>query len=272
MYSRRISTGAGAILVLGVLCVVARADLNQGLIAHWKFDEGSGIHAGDSAGGHTGTIYGGAAWVAGVSGPALDFNGSTAYVQVPDAEAFSFGNGTHDAAFTLAAWVKHRGDSAVPDDIVSKYAWPGFENEYMFRVNPGNTLSVFLFDATNDYRLGIMTDTELDSNWRFVTATYDGSGTIAGLKLFIDGAQQATTIVFNNPSYVAMHNTTAPVEIACGRRAGDQWDEYLTGAIDEVRMYDRALSADEVHELYVPEPSALALLAVPALGAMRRRR
>jgi len=84
------------ILVLGVTCK-ASADL----IAHWRLDESSGSVAHDTSGnGHDGTVGGIPNWVAGKIRGALDFNGSTNYIDMDDRVV--------EGTWTLAMWLKPR--------------------------------------------------------------------------------------------------------------------------------------------------------------------
>jgi hypothetical protein len=72
-------------------------------VGEWKLDEGSGTRAADSSGsGNDGAVSGGATWVAGRSGAALSFDGTTGRVRVPD-------NSTLEPVSTVSvgAWVKH---------------------------------------------------------------------------------------------------------------------------------------------------------------------
>jgi len=78
--------------VLGLLVLgsaAARADITDGLVAHWKFDEGSGRIAHDSAGSNHGTLYGDTIWTAGWLNGALDFDGDRDFVEVPDDDSLT---------------------------------------------------------------------------------------------------------------------------------------------------------------------------------------
>ena len=73
----------------------------SGLVAYWKFDEGSGTSVADSSGnGNTGTLINGPQWTAGRLGNALFFDGIDDNVTVPDSASLDL-----SSAFTLSAWV-----------------------------------------------------------------------------------------------------------------------------------------------------------------------
>jgi hypothetical protein len=210
----------------------ARADLNEGLITYLKLNEGSGSSAHDSADSHDGDIYG-ARWVAGVCGSALDFDGVDDYVAV--AGLFDQFGGTQP--FSLCAWIMRTtvgGDE--PYILNNMYSsWQGIG---LFSDGENTAVTVGGADGgvgqgTARYHMNLV-----DGDWHMIVGTYDTSG----LQLYIDGEPKATDDTFGTytASYWSMN---------IGRmEQGDRY--YFDGAVDEVRIYERALSADEVQQLY----------------------
>ncbi len=97
-------TAAWILLVTGdwILVTSSYADITDGLIGHWRLDEGSGAVAADSSGSnYNGTIAGEPAWALGRNGNALIFNGIDNEVDIGDIEAFEFGP---DGSFSIALW------------------------------------------------------------------------------------------------------------------------------------------------------------------------
>ncbi|MHC4889517.1 MAG: hypothetical protein ACYTEO_08660, partial [Planctomycetota bacterium] len=86
--------------VVGVLVLCGSARSVEDMVSHWKFDEGSGTTAYDSAGSNDGTIYG-ASWLDGIIDGALDFDGSGDYVDAPTTN-FNVNVGT------ISMWFKQR--------------------------------------------------------------------------------------------------------------------------------------------------------------------
>ena len=76
-------------------------DVTRGLVAYWKFDEGQGTVARDSAGANDGEIQGGAKWAKVIRGGALSFDGVDDFVRVPNDPSINFAGD-----ISLAAWVK----------------------------------------------------------------------------------------------------------------------------------------------------------------------
>jgi hypothetical protein len=210
---------------------MARADLNDGLVAYWNFDEGSGTILHDSVGGYNGTINGEAAWTAGVSGSALHFDGSNDYVQVASPVQ-------SEPPYTVCAWVKPT----------------SFGNRYVIS-NGGQTASAHGF-CTMIYPSGLWqfggsradgwgggaNATAQSGAWQFVCGTWDGGLASDSIKIYLNGELIACATVGPWGSGSAQNlRIGAPSNVLA-------W--FFQGDIDEVRIYDRALPADEVHQLY----------------------
>ena len=87
-------------LLLSVLVLSMTGHASAELVGYWKFDEGSGTTAVDSSGqGNDGTLKGAPEWAVGQLGDALDFDGSSDYVEVPHNPSLSI-----TEAITIAAW------------------------------------------------------------------------------------------------------------------------------------------------------------------------
>lgn len=198
----------------------------HGLIGYWHFDEGTDVQAHDAAGrGKDGTLTNSPSWQTAascVAGACLAFNGSAQYVSVAPLNPPS--------SVTVTAWFKRTGA-------------PG--NGYHIIVMQGAEIELSVSEATGQIRTGVTTVTLgrqvfnagsgiTDGNWHHLAMSYDG----ATLVSFIDGQQVAT-----NPVSGALA-TGLPVTI--GAYAG----YYAHGLIDEVRVYDRALSAGEIASQY----------------------
>ncbi len=195
-----------------------------GLVAAWGFDAGSGPQAADASGnGHAGTISGAAWSAAGRHGQALNFDGVNDWVTVADAAALDLTN-----RMTLSAWVR-------PDTLG---AW---RNLIMKETSANLAYSLYAHDGTrpaswvytNQYRSAAGGSALPLNAWSHLAVTYDG----ATLRLYRDGAQLAQTAFAQN-----MITSTQPLRIG----GNNIWGEYFDGLIDEVRIYNRALSATEI--------------------------
>ncbi|MFQ6055938.1 MAG: hypothetical protein ACE5J3_08170, partial [Methanosarcinales archaeon] len=101
-------------IIIGILIVIAFAGLSanvqaqsdEGLVAEWHFDEGSGGIVKDSSGNSNDGIIHGATWVDGKYGKALRFDGVNDYVEISDNPSLYFSSGE---SFSVTAWIKTTG-------------------------------------------------------------------------------------------------------------------------------------------------------------------
>ncbi|MEV6878609.1 LamG-like jellyroll fold domain-containing protein [Amycolatopsis sp. NPDC051128] len=198
-------------------------------IAAYPFDENAGTVAKDIAGGHDATLVGGASWTAGKSGSALAVNGSGQYADTGAALLNTEGS------YSAAAWVKF---TAVGDGFQTVVSQDGDSNS-----------AFFLQYSGADHRLAMsfvgtraLAPTAPEPNrWYHVVGVRDAaSGT---LKLYVDGQPVATKSVCLGEA------STGHTVIGRGKYGGGPVD-YLNGAVDQVHVYDRALSDAEVSALY----------------------
>ncbi len=203
----------------------------NGLVGYWNFDEGSGTTASDSSGsGNNGTLVNGPTWTDGkVGSGALSFDGSNDYV--------SMGNSNNaPPTFTLSAWVKHN----IPENNVGIAGKHTGGNGYY--------LSTF-YNGSNGIRKVSLTinSTTISSNgsfpegtWIHVVGVFDGTNAM----LYLNG-------VFDKSA-----PSLAPNPTSAGFFVGAQNATRFNGLIDEVRLYNRALSAQEVLDIYNDGSSA----------------
>ncbi|MFC5468523.1 LamG-like jellyroll fold domain-containing protein [Cohnella suwonensis] len=204
------------------------------LVANYLFNETSGTAAADASGnGKTATLTGGTSWVAGHAGNALSLNGSTGYASLPAGIV----NGT--TSLTIAAWVK--ANSLSNWTRIFDFGTGTTANMFLtpqpgaaglrFAITTGGSGGEQRISSTTAFPTGV---------WKHVAVTLSGStGT-----LYVDGAQVATnTSMTLTPS--SLGNTT---QNWIGR--SEYGDPYFNGAIDDFRIYNRALGASEIASLY----------------------
>jgi len=210
----------------------AEPNLLMGLVSHWKFDEGDGSIAYDSAGSNDGSIYG-PTWTTGQIDGALSFDGTDDYVSVPHSEDLNI---TGD--ITICAWV-YFGRGGLEQSIVAKTLSSGHTNTpFDFRTSVGAepTLDLVRSDSTGHEVVYGTSHISLNS-WHHVlvrvankVADFYIDGTLAGKS----GGFTKTPAGNTRPLYVARRDNGL----------------YFDGTIDDPRIYDRALSAQEVRQLY----------------------
>jgi len=202
---------------------------NLGLVGYWSFNEGTGTKAGDSSGnGNTGTIYG-ATWADGKRGKALSFDGND-YVAIDD----PFENNTD---FTISLWVKN--------DVINDGSYHGFIGKQGdacrkpgMWLAPGNNggLHYDSYDSTCTTRYsGLLSNFFQGKNiWHHIVWTKSGN----------------TYTFYRNGSFFT--NASAPTNFytISTRYWIGKVDNYWRGDIDDVRIYNRALSPSEISRLY----------------------
>lgn len=248
------------IVLIAVICMAG--SVSADMIAHWTFDEGSGQTLHDSVGGNNGTIYG-ATWTAGKTGGALSFNGTNSYVDVPDSSSLRF---TENDSFSIAYWAKPDSMSS-GGYVMSKLAASG-STIFGYASGYYPPAGYFNFYAEG-YGFGytnVMAPANSSpyGNWYFVTAVYSNEN----MKLYVNGVLESTgTFTINTDSTVPTY------DLCIGAYANyNQRDHYYKGLIDDLSIYNNALTAAEIQQLYnVPEPATLLLLGLGAAIAIRKQ-
>ena len=208
-------------------------------IAHWKLDDAAGPTAIDSIGGHDGSLMNGPAWTTGQIDGALDFDGVDDYV---DAGTFDV-SGT---GLTMMGWFNAETIPTSDGRIVSKAdgtndfnTWwqlgttDSGSNRYLrMRIKAGGTTTTFA-DSSVNLSTG---------QWYFAVATYDN---ITGaMKLYLDG----TEIASGSHAVGGALDSDASIPVAIG--ANGTAERFFDGVLDDVRVYNYALSDSEILDLY----------------------
>jgi hypothetical protein len=200
-----------------------------GLQALYKFDEGSGTIANDSSGnGNNGTISG-ATWATGKSGSGLSFDGND-YVNKATPSAVL----KPSLEVATAAWIKMSGTDTGGAEIVS------MGDSYAIRVQTNGNIQFFYYNGTT-WKSIITTGVNVrDGAWHHIV----GQKTSTALQIYVDGISKAST---PNTGTIAYTQGTG-LFIGKHGNGGTIYD--FVGSIDDVRIYNRALSNQEVLDLY----------------------
>ncbi len=227
MKQKQLLSRVCAILFVLVLGATATAAL-PGLVAYWTFDEGQGNTAADSSGnGLDGTLKGGAKWVAGQLGGALSFDGSDDFVEIPNNALLSL-----TTQITISAWTYMAPNASGEMAIVSKGGWAANDLPYELTETPGDV--IFWQFYNDEGRDSCSPMAPPVGQWHHIAATYDGKI----FKCYIDGK------LGEEWAYAGtMPKNTASVTI--GKRSRDA-ECFFNGMIDDVAIYDRALTLDEI--------------------------
>ena len=221
---------AAALLALTLLSpAAATADVASGLVAYYPLDG----DATDASGhGNHGTVMGPVATAGryGDSAGALSFDGVDDVVEIPDSPDFDF-----NQPLTLTAWILLADSS--PGGIVGQWGIGGeLGDAFLLSIDDARLKASF----TEPPLVSVGDPTPIASGtWRFVAMTYDG----ATVQLYLDGLPGASAPIAASPV-----DSGQPVRLGV-----DNIDfngvEYLAASIDDVRIYNRALSSDDILEL-----------------------
>jgi len=233
------------VVLIGMLCSISicAADvLEDALVAVWLFDENQGLEAEDASGnGHDGDIKG-AKWVQGKIGTGLEFNGDGNIVEIP-----------HDADFdlteyTISAWIKTE-PTGLWQTVIGKEPAAGNPRNYGIFVAGNTKLLGVNYTTAGAWKTAFSKTVAADNKWHHVAATFDGEF----LRAYFDGVMEGETRTEIPPD----HNTE-PVRIGrWGNPRGDFW----SGVLDEVAMFNQALTEDEIQDITMNMRDALAVEA-----------
>jgi hypothetical protein len=241
----------------------------SGLVGYWNFDEGTGTIAHDSSGNNNhGTLMNGPTWSrwpnSVIGDYALNFDGVDDYVLVLDSDSLDLRD-----AFTIAMWFKPK-----------KNIYPGFKEYYVllckwhgigdqWRTGYGLTLNAYSLgklgvlmgfgNAEWSYLFSKM-DTWNSSVFYHVAVTYDRSLPSGNVKFYIDGTLDSE---YDEKRPLAVNTLNLTINMD----PFELWhpgNTYFPGIIDDVRVYNRALSEEEILGL---SRGVVVQRAISAIGA-----
>lgn len=214
-----------AFLFLLLVIGPARAALDEGLVAHITFDECKAVNQVEN--GRKTQIHGSPQCVEGRIGKAFQFHSMNDFIQLPPNPAL------HLETFSLCAWVwpsETRGENI----ILAR----GRSQSYYLILEDGRP-AVGLYSGRTPVTL--FADSAVpQGEWSFICGTWDGGA----LKLYLDGKLASS----KTARIRKLRRKSLSVWI--GHRSRARRDKSFKGLLDDVRIYDRALSGQEIQELH----------------------
>jgi prepilin-type N-terminal cleavage/methylation domain-containing protein len=214
---------------------------HSGLVGYWNFDEGTGTIAYDLSGyGNNGTLNNFnftaiSGWTTGKIGKALIFDGSDDWVRVSSSTSLDINKN-----ISVFAWV-NRSRIVDWERILGRYYWSGGNTgSWELDLGQGYLRCIFNINGIWRYANAPAGTNNATGTWYFVGCVYDGSR----LYNYVNGELKATSMASGN-----ITTTTYPLAIGTTSN-GTSIQNVIQGIIDEVRIYNRALSDSEIKALY----------------------
>lgn len=200
---------------------------DDGLVGYWAFDEAAGDKASDATGnGHNGQFEGAPKWVEGKFGSALEFDGATDYVAVTDHDSLDF-----EENLTIMAWFS-------PTDILTSRRMM-VKNDSIFVIfDFGNTNSADLLLKPNNTFAESTTTVWNIGEWYHYAGTFDGKT----MKVYINGKLEGEAA---NDVPI----TPSDLDFWIGGDDYGRPSDFFPGIIDEVRIYEKALSEADIQKV-----------------------
>jgi hypothetical protein len=228
--------------------------INYGLIGYWTFD-GKDMPAGrvnDVSGqGNTGSsknMATSSAYVQGVLGQALNFDGTDDRIDVGSASILD-----DIAPMSISFWMYPRslGQSSNAN-VIGKHSVNSAnpQNGWDIAMTPTNTIGI-RFDygtvgsSADDLRRDAANGSVTYRTWQHVVMTWDGSSTATNIHIYINGVEVSYT---NTQNGTGSRNTDAAQDLNIGNSIGNS--RTFDGYLDDVRIYNRVISLDETKQLY----------------------
>ncbi len=217
---------------------IAAEGSNGGPIAHWKLDETSGSTAVDSIGGHNGTLVNEPSWTTGKLDGGLFFDGDDDYIVASSLNPMSYDD------FTVSAWYKSAENGVSDDEYIFEHN-DNFSYEITFGPTDDGTDDRLRFGFANggsgtwDPHYG--TSDIVDQQWHHVVGVRSGGR----IKIYVDGVQETDGADAHAGATVTIDGDGPFI----GDLPGNT--ERVHGTLDDVRLYDRALSDAEISDLFI---------------------
>ena len=211
-----------------------------GLVAWWNADG----QVDDLAGYNSGTLHGGATFVPGKVGQAVSLDGIDDYIEIPNSDTFNFGP---TSPMSISLWAYRTGPATIMHIIGKRVGCSGSGISYQMAFDSAG----MLFGGDNGW---VYTGRQMPTNvWIHLAATFDGTT----FCFYTNGLLVATGLGTLGPV------NSAPLRIGKLGECGGTFDGWL----DEVSIYNRALSATEIQDIYAADTNGLCLPKPPMFTA-----
>jgi hypothetical protein len=229
MWKRLLIVGAAVVIVFSAIAAQA-ADLPSSLVGWWKLDEESGSTALDSTGNkHDGTLIQNPVWTTGKIGGALEFNGTSNFVRIPDHPALTF---AVSQSYTLAAWVYVPQVMAGWHGIVCKGRQSGGGAMYYgIWIGDNGGVPTWYYGTWPTWASVVA-----GPGWYHIVVTQNAE---ANTKIFYLNGE------FDSKTAAQAGDAAGALLLGSDQEPGDSF----AGKVDDVQLYNRAVTAQQVVDL-----------------------
>lgn len=253
LYSVVVTNNGGATTSSNAVLTVSIPTLADGMLLHYPFD-GNALDT--SGNGHNASIAGAVLTADrfGSNNFAYSFNGTSSYMVVPDStKALTFD--ARSNRYTVSAWVKLADTTRWQDLLIDRGSLGNGHSAYRLVFHPTYGFIAFCWDGT--YNIEVASQTYPKSNQWYNVAMVVNSRVV---QLFVNGKQEAApgepgSVLTMPVGFGSTTNNETSRNI--GRFAGTFYGNYLKGALDDIRIYGRALSSNDLQQLYVAPPAII---------------
>ena len=216
------------------------------LVGWWIFDEGYGDKAFDKSGnGNITTNNGSPVWTNDSEiGLCLELDGTDDSIDSGSKSGFEFQN---DSKYSVTLWYKGSSNTncliSCMDTNASYAGWDIYVNS--------NVVICHFIKTWSSEAYQVLGETIINDNqWHHIAMSYDGSVSINGFKIYIDGSLESLTVAYNNSwsgniTYGSNHTL-----VIGARRNSTGYTEFVTGKMSDIRIYDIVLEHDEIIQIY----------------------
>jgi MYXO-CTERM domain-containing protein len=276
-------------MFVAVLATTFAAPADAGPVAWWKLDDGSGDTAVDSVGSYDGALVPGSGdpvWTTGEAGGALSFSATDGEgVDCGDIEMSTWTD------LSVSAWINTSNTDLAQRRVVGKDQ-AGVAGNFLLWEHFIGTDSAWIFQAYDDTagewaKAVWISDSINDGEWHHLVGLVDSAA--GEVKLYVDGAAvtryTSGALVYDWTAATLSDGDNEEIAIGSDSDFDNGTNNVFDGSIDDVQIYDHALSAAQITYLFenpgematssgsaVPEPAGLGVLGMVLLGAHQRRR
>lgn len=237
------------ISIIGVICAKTSAAISSlltGLYAVYKAES----NANDALGAYNGTAQGGLTYSAGKSGNAFTFNGTNAYVSLPDNSL------NLTSSFSYSFWIKSSNTTdytIIVGNIQNARTPYSFVHGYQYWLAAGK-IQLDYRDGNNSTNFTQTTPTTVaNGSWNHIVITFNPSNVTTGNKVYINGSLDISGITPSTGGTSLPIGYSSPMKPCIGARnlSGSAITFLSSGTnIDELNIWTKELTSTEVTELY----------------------